>query len=159
MDGEAGWWTTSGNIGLPPLARAMGVGRHLMFTESSCSVDMIYLDFSKAFDKVDHGVLLHKLRDMGIAGNLGIWFHSFLSNRYHFVRLPGGSSAASPVISGVPHYSLISIVYMTGLKLTTCFLTPKNLSICLFLQMFLLLVIMLMLMLAQICMLLTMSII
>ena len=44
----------------------------LMFTESSCSVDMIYLDFSKAFDKVDHGVLLHKLRDMGIAGNLGI---------------------------------------------------------------------------------------
>ena len=27
MDGEAGWWTTSGNIGLPPLARAMGVGR------------------------------------------------------------------------------------------------------------------------------------
>ena len=33
----------------------------LMFTESSCSVDMIYFDFSKAFDKVDHGVLLHKL--------------------------------------------------------------------------------------------------
>ena len=67
----------------------------LMFTESSCSVDMIYIDFSKAFDKVDHGVLLHKLRDMGIAGNLGIWFHSFLSNQYHFVRLQGGSSTAS----------------------------------------------------------------
>ena len=74
----------------------------LMFTESSCSVDMIYLDFSKAFDKVDHGVLPHKLGDMGIAGNLGIWFHSFLSNCYHFVRLPGGSSTANPVISGVP---------------------------------------------------------
>ena len=44
----------------------------LMFTESSCSVDMIYLDFSTVFDKVDHGVLLHKLRDMGIAGNLNI---------------------------------------------------------------------------------------
>ena len=27
MDGEAGWWTTIGNIGLPPLARVMGVGR------------------------------------------------------------------------------------------------------------------------------------
>ena len=62
----------------------------LMFTESSCSVDMIYLDFSKAFDKVD-GVLLHKLRNIGIAGNLGIWSHSFLSNCYHFVRLPGSS--------------------------------------------------------------------
>ena len=79
----------------------------LMFTESSCSVDMIYIDFSKAFDKVDHGVLLHKLRDMGIAGNLGIWFHSFLSNRYHFVRLPGGSSAASPVIGGVPQGTVL----------------------------------------------------
>ena len=160
----------------------------LMFTESSCSVYMIYPDFSKSFDKVDHGVLLHKLRDMGIAGNLGIWFHSFLSNRYHFVRLPGGSSTISPVISGVPqgtvlgpllfiilmsdidigvlnakvvsfaddtrlyskismlkivsHYSLISTVYMTGQKLTTWFLTPTNLSIYLFLQMYLLLVIM-----------------
>ena len=79
----------------------------LMFTESSCSVDMIYLNFSKAFDKVDHGGLLHKLRDMGIAGNLGIWFHSFLSNHYHFVRLQGGSSTASPVISGVPQGTVL----------------------------------------------------
>ena len=31
MDGEAGWWTTSGNIGLPPLARVMGVGRQQQY--------------------------------------------------------------------------------------------------------------------------------
>ena len=79
----------------------------LIFTESYCSVDMIYLDFSKAFDKLDYGVLLHKLRDMGIAGDLGIWFHSFLSNHYHFVRIPGGSSTASPVISGVPQGTVL----------------------------------------------------
>ena len=79
----------------------------LMFTESSCSVNMIYLDFSKAFDKVVYGVLLHKLRDMGIAGNRGIWFHSFLSNRYHFVRLLDGSSTFSPVISGVPQGTVL----------------------------------------------------
>ena len=38
MDGEAGWWTTSGTIGLPPLARAMGVGRqqHHMEERWSC---------------------------------------------------------------------------------------------------------------------------
>ena len=35
MDGEAGWWTTSGNIGLPPLARVMGVGRQHNTTQES----------------------------------------------------------------------------------------------------------------------------
>ena len=68
---------------------------------------MIYLDFSKIFDKVDHGVLLHKVRDMGIAGNLGIWFHSFSSDCYYFVRLQGGSSTASPVISEVPQGTVL----------------------------------------------------
>ena len=46
MDGEAGWWTTSGNIGLPPLARVMGVGRqqqHLFFLMCSGGVRSILL--------------------------------------------------------------------------------------------------------------------
>ena len=71
---------------------------------SDTTVDMIYLDFSKAFDKVDHGVLLHKLRDLGITGKLGIWF---LTNRTHYVRLPGGISKDSPVLSGVPQGTVL----------------------------------------------------
>ena len=44
--------------------------------DSNSSVDMVYLDFSKASDKVDHGILLHKLRAVEITGNIGIWlFH------------------------------------------------------------------------------------
>ena len=82
-----------------------------MFTGSSCCVDMIYLDLSKAFDKVDHGVLLHKLRNMGMAGTLGTWFHSFFSIRYHCVRLPGGSITASPVISGVHQSTVMAPCY------------------------------------------------
>ena len=46
MDGEAGWWTTSGNIGLPPLERVMGVGRqqqhHMVETYSSMGLVMAY---------------------------------------------------------------------------------------------------------------------
>ena len=41
---------------------------HMINNKST--VDMIYLDFSKAFDKVDNGILLHKLRDLGITGRL-----------------------------------------------------------------------------------------
>ena len=41
MDGEAGWWTTSGNIGLPPLARAMGVGRQHNTSGSDLSDDVV----------------------------------------------------------------------------------------------------------------------
>ena len=64
-------------------------------------VDMVYLDFSKAFDKVDHGILLHKLKALGITGKLGVWFYNFLTHRTHCVRLPGAVSQDHPVLSGV----------------------------------------------------------
>ena len=70
--------------------------------DSNSSVDMVYLDFSKAFDKVDHGILLHKLRAVGITGNICIWLFHFLTDISHFVRLPGGISEDQHVLSGVP---------------------------------------------------------
>ena len=48
---------------------------------------MIYLDFTKAFDKVDHDMLEHKIKALGIStGDLGLWFFNLLSNRTHFAR-------------------------------------------------------------------------
>ena len=46
---------------------------NLSNSQMSCT-DMIYLDFAKAFDKVDHGVLLHKLKQLGITGSSEIGF-------------------------------------------------------------------------------------
>ena len=50
----------------------------------------------------DHGIFLHKLRAVGITGNIGIWLFHFLTDRSHFVQLPGGISEDHPVLSGVP---------------------------------------------------------
>ena len=46
MDGEAGWWTTSGNIGLPPLARVMGVGRQQQQKNWTAPKDTAYKRWS-----------------------------------------------------------------------------------------------------------------
>ena len=75
--------------------------------ESNTKLDVIYLDFAKAFDKVDHGVLLHKVRALGISGRLGLWIHSFLSDRTQFVAANGAISSTSSVISGVPQGSVL----------------------------------------------------
>ena len=58
---------------------------------SDKTVDIIYL----AIDKIDHGVFLHKLKDLSITGKLGIWFRQFLTNRTHNVRIPVGISKYS----------------------------------------------------------------
>ena len=70
-------------------------------------VDVIYLDLWKAFDQVDHGLLMHKARALGISGNVGKWLHAFLTQRTQSVIVGGHSSDVSTVISGVPQGSVL----------------------------------------------------
>ena len=63
--------------------------------------DMVVLDFAKAFDKVNHLKLIHKLETYGIDTSTTRWIRSFLTNRSQIVVLDGERSDRVPVTSGV----------------------------------------------------------
>ena len=67
----------------------------------------IFLDFSKAFDTVDHAILLKKMSHYGIRGKALKWFESYLSNRKQYVTYNGISSVTKIVKCGVPQGSIL----------------------------------------------------
>ena len=71
------------------------------------AVISIFMDFSKAFDCLDHELLLKKLHHYGIRGITYQWFKSYLSNRIQFVSANGTDSSALPVTHGVPQGSIL----------------------------------------------------
>ena len=75
--------------------------------DSGKQTDVIYLDMSKAFDKVNHLILIEKLRSFNIDGNLLKWFSSYLLNRRQRVTILGATSTQLPMTSGVPQGSIL----------------------------------------------------
>ena len=74
---------------------------------SGKKVDIIYLDLSKAFDKVSHSLLLLKLNNYGISGPLLSWFRNYLTGRHQRVVLDGVYSKWLPITLGVSQGSIL----------------------------------------------------
>ena len=75
--------------------------------ELGLEIDVIYLDFFKAFDRVDHKIVLEKLQAVGITGKLLAWIGVFLIGRKHAVIVDGVLSSIGQVRSGVPQGSVL----------------------------------------------------
>ena len=69
--------------------------------------EVVLLDLSKAFDSIDHQILLAKLQDIGASRSAIEWFKSYLTSRYQYVRINTTLSTKLPVSSGVPQGSIL----------------------------------------------------
>ena len=75
--------------------------------DDKSQIDLILLDYEKAFDKVSHRHLLLKADHYGIRGNTHAWISDFLHNRSQCVLVDGQKSSESHVTSGVPQGSVL----------------------------------------------------
>ena len=80
--------------------------------------DAILLDFSKAFDKVDHLGLISKLEHYGIRGPLLEWTSSFLIGRKQCVVVDGKASKPTDVLSGVPQGTVLGPLFFLSISTT-----------------------------------------
>ena len=87
-----------------------------VFLNDGNSIDIVYLDFRKAFDTVPHKRLLMKLKSYGITGKIFQWIEDFLVGRSQQVKVGTSLSKKSEVTSGIPQGSILGPILRHGIR-------------------------------------------
>ena len=98
--------------------------------EQGCDVALLFLDLSKAFDRVPHISLLQHLKDIGLDHHIIRWIASHLLNRKQYVVVGEASSDTSSVVSGVPQGSVLGpLLFITYVNSVNSLVLTKGTQI------------------------------